>query len=168
MPIISPSYLGLLEMMTNRLSTFAVFAMLGGCSMQNPPSEIIAVDIAYNREMTPGNVVITVSNKIKDYVCISRSDMTLAYGKLRLLPESATNMGGNRPPSQSIGEIVIDDGLYVIPPEKSKDVYVEFAADAGEPTPKEIVGSITAARCSDIFRKNEPRFSKVNVRKALF
>jgi hypothetical protein len=101
-----------------------------------------------NRDLVPENVILDVSNRENFPICISIAETRVGLGRIELIPNSGENLQ-NRPPAVMMAGFDISEGIFVLPSEKTRRIFVNIGS-LGQSS-HILKGTVGAAGCQDIF-----------------
>jgi len=103
-------------------------------------------------------VVITVTNRSSDFLCVATADRFLDSGLIAVLPASKNDNFENRPPPELIGDFDVSAGVEVVLPKGSRDLSLDMTQLEGRrPKATSVRGKIRAASCKELFSFTHPR-----------
>jgi hypothetical protein len=137
-------------MMTKTFRLLLVL-VLGGCGQTQQESLSFTVLPVIAAEL-PGNVLLRVTNHSKEYLCFSKADVRLGSPYVSVDPPSEEDNGDNRPPAHDVNGLDINDGLFVLPPNMTRDLFLSTEELSGrKPAAKRISGRLRAVACAALF-----------------
>jgi hypothetical protein len=126
--------------------------LITGCAEEASQEEAnFAVRSSRNRDLIPENVILDVFNRGDLPLCVAIAETRVGLGKIDLIPDSGENLE-NRPPPIMMSGLDISEGLYVIPSEKGRRIFVNIESPGS--SSRMLKGVIRAAACRDIFSGN--------------
>jgi hypothetical protein len=125
---------------------------LSGChDGQASTTPSFTIEASYQSRV-PELLEIKITNKSADYLCLSRDDFDLGGGSIQALPASTPDAFDNRPPPDFLGGLNVRSGLMVVPPQVTRDAYVDLTALAGrKPAVTGLSGTVRVVACRDLF-----------------
>lgn len=122
--------------------------LLSGCNPTEPNSiQNISIDV--RRDLLPDNIILSVTNNGERIACIPIAETRLGGGFVTLAPTELTP-NANRPTPIMIDGIDVSEGVFVIEPRKTQQIYVNLSFP-GANQATSIRGEIRSINCLSLF-----------------
>jgi hypothetical protein len=110
-------------------------------------------------------VVLTLTNRSSDYLCVATADHFFDSGLIEVLPASKYDILGNRPPPQLIGDFDVSAGVEVVLPNRTRDLSLDLSQHEGrQPHATSVRGKVRATLCRELFSSNHPQATEQTLR----
>lgn len=132
------------------VSTFLLCLLLmTGCADKAPKAEVdFTVETSRDRDLTPETVILDISNLGGFPICVAIAETKVGLGQIELLPDSGENLE-NRPPPTLMSGLDISDGLYVLPPKKSRRIFIHIGSLGS--SSQALKGTVRTTACRSLF-----------------